>query len=95
MSDEGHGGLEGIEEAYEAAEFEREMDAEHMRLLYQRAKIAPVGAVVACPVCAKDVHKVHKGQAFCSRRGRGNCKDRFWNTVNDERRERAILMNKE
>lgn len=96
MSDEGHGGLDGIEEAYEASEFEREMDAEHMRLLYQRAKAkaGPVGSVVACPGCGKDVRKVHKDHVFCSRRGPGNCKDRYWNLTNEERRERAATMNR-
>lgn len=91
MSDEGHGGLDGIEEAYEAAEIERKMIVDDLRDLYSRAKGAPVGSVIACPVCSKEVHKVTKGQVFCSCRGPGNCKDRYWNLTNEGRQERGRL----
>jgi hypothetical protein len=94
MSDEGHGGLDGIEEAFEAAEVERDGMEEHMQELYRAAKAATVGSTVECPVCFKPFVKTTKGQAFCSHRGRGNCKDRFWNLTNEERRERAAIMNR-
>jgi len=94
MSDEGHGGLDGIEEAYEVSEFEQQEIVNTMLASYDLAKRTAVGAQVTCPVCLKPFVKMTKGQAFCRHRGPGNCKDRFWNTVNDERRERAVIMNR-
>jgi len=90
MSDEGHGGLDGIEEAYEASEFEQQEIVNTMLASYDLSKRAAVGAQVSCPVCLKPFVKKTCGQAFCRHKGPGNCKDRFWNTVNDERRERAM-----
>jgi len=46
---------------------------------YTSAKKAPVGSVVRCPVCGRTFKKRSYQQAFCSNKGRGNCKDRYWN----------------
>jgi hypothetical protein len=94
MSDEGHGGLDGIEEAYEAAEVEREMERDRLLDVWDRNKWAMAGMVVICPVCGRSFRKLTASHVFCRRKGPGNCKDRFWNTVNDERRERAAIMNR-
>jgi len=59
---------------------------------YQRAKAAPVGALVTCPVCLTVFTKSTKAQAFCSCRGAGNCKDRYHNSTSEARRERARLF---
>lgn len=105
MSDEGHGGLDGWEEAAEAEDImrgthplglggdevrKRERDALLER--WGKVKRAMAGAVVKCPVCGRSFRKLRASHVFCRHKGRHNCKDRFWNTVNDTRRERAIIM---
>lgn len=63
-----------------------------MDQLYARAKAARVGSMIACPTCGKEHLKTTYHKVFCSngktKRG-GNCKDRYWNTVDEERSERA------
>ena len=82
-----------IEEAYESAY--EDFDEERERLLeaWGLVKKAMAGALVNCPVCGHRFRKLRAAHVFCRHKGKGNCKDRFWNTVNNERRERAILMN--
>jgi len=92
MSDEEHGGLDGIEEAYEAAEIEQESKRDELLAAWDKSKRAMTGSIVSCPVCHSTFRKTRQNQAFCPVKSR-KCKDRFWNTVNDERRERAALMN--
>jgi len=58
---------------------------------YDVARQAKIGAVVYCPFCGKPGIKTTYNKAFC--RG-GNCKDRFWNTVNAKRRQRSRAFNK-
>jgi len=57
---------------------------------YENAKNAPVGAMIACPTCNKQIRKMSYGHKFCSRIGPGNCKDTYWNIATPERRDRAI-----
>lgn len=52
-------------------------------------KAAKVRTKCICPVCKKEFAKKSYQQAFC----RTKCKDRYWNTVDDGRRERAVLFN--
>lgn len=106
MSDEGHGGLDGWEEAAEAADILngthplfpgsgediRKSERDALLERWGRVKRAMAGTVVHCPVCSRSFRKLRASHVFCRHKGRGNCKDRFWNTVNDERRERAIIM---
>jgi hypothetical protein len=60
-----------------------------MKAKYAVAKNSIAGAVIECPCCLKRFRKASYQQAFCSNKGRGNCKDKFWNTVDDKRRVRA------
>jgi len=46
---------------------------------YKAAKAAPVGSQIKCAECGKKMIKKSYQQAFCSNKGRGNCKDRYWN----------------
>lgn len=61
---------------------------------YEENKAAKIGSVITCPVCSKRFVKRTKDHTFCSN-GRqkkgGNCKDTYWNTVDEGRRERAKL----
>lgn len=52
---------------------------------YRKSKDAKVGDEICCGFCNKKLIKKSYQQAFC----RTKCKDRFWNSVCPERRERA------
>lgn len=102
MSDCDHGGLDGLAEAAEAADFEREWNREErerrvalMPSLYHKAKRAKVGSNIECPVCGRVFCKKSYQQAFCSNKGPGNCKDVYWNTVDEDRMFRARLFKRE
>lgn len=77
----------------EQREADRQNSFQEKRDLYEIAKSAKVGTMIACPNC-KTMHKkttYHK--IFCSNQrtkpGRRNCKDRYWNTTDENRRARA------
>lgn len=92
-----------IEEAYEETSLSYYMEQPSTntidRMLNQYNKNKPIakGGLVRCPSCNKLFVKKTPTHSFCSN-GRnkkgGNCKDRFWNTVSDERRERAKAYKK-
>lgn len=65
-----------------------------MRARYVKATNAKTGSTIACPTCGKSMKKSTYNKVFCSNgrtrgRGRSNCKDRYWNTVDEVRSERA------
>lgn len=75
-------------------EADRQQSFQEKRDLYTIAREAKVGTMIKCPNC-KTLHKkttYHK--VFCSNQktkpGRRSCKDRYWNTVDATRMERAI-----
>jgi hypothetical protein len=84
--------------------FERAMEREHrrkvkhltkdeMRHLHDVATHATVGATIQCPTCGKEHKKVTKSKVFCSNynaKGTANCKDRYWNTVNENKLTKLI-----
>ena len=49
---------------------------------YKKAKAAKIGVSVRCPTCGDQFEKRSYQHVFCSNRGVGNCKDRYWNEVN-------------
>lgn len=72
-----------------------------MRTVYQHNKQAKVGATITCPVCNKQFQKKSYQQAFCSNGnkqknnthlGVKNCKDKYWNFVDDNRRFRMMVV---
>jgi hypothetical protein len=60
-----------------------------MRRLYDIARAAPVGSKIRCPVCRSRHRKTSYQKVFCHNTGRGNCKDRYWNAVDEMRSIRA------
>ena len=56
---------------------------------YQDNKNIKVNNNIFCPVCGKKFRKKTKAHSFCSNKGRNNCKDRYWNSTDETRRERA------
>jgi len=80
--------------------------AERVALMKQRylaAKGASVGSTVVCPTCGRSHTKTTYHKVFCSNQKRKtrkvkgeqktSCKDQYWNTVDDTRRERAVAYN--
>lgn len=62
--------------------------------LYNIAKQRPVGQVCVCPHCRQTFTKKTYQQAFCSNKGRGNCKDAYWNRATPQRLSRAKLFHR-
>lgn len=66
-----------------------EGDADRAFEIYHRNKDAKVRSTIRCPICEKRFRKRSYQHAFCSNKGGGNCKDRYWNIVDPERLARA------
>lgn len=60
--------------------------------LYETAKTAKTGTTCTCPSCGSPFTKKSYQQAFCSNKGRNNCKDSFWNRASSERAMRAAAF---
>lgn len=67
---------------------------ELLRNRYDAAKVAKRGSTISCPTCGKQHNKTSYQKVFCSNgsHGKGNCKDRYWNFVDDNRRHRMMVM---
>lgn len=66
-----------------------------MKRSHGAAKAAKTGTQVHCPVCKRLFTKTTYHQAFCSNGTRNksrNCKDKYWNFVDDSRRHRMVIM---
>ena len=61
------------------------------KIQYDYNKKAKTGSIIVCPVCQKNFIKKSYQQAFCSNKGKSNCKDKFWNVANDKRRARTRM----
>lgn len=51
---------------------------------YDKAKSAPVGSMIQCPVCGTSIKKTTYHKVFCSNQKtvrRGSCKDRYNNMI--------------
>lgn len=80
--------LEGMEEPEELSRFDNS-SAEVLTGRYEANKLEPVKSTLKCPVCSKAFVKNSYQKAFCSNKGVQNCKDKFWNSVREDRFERA------
>jgi hypothetical protein len=77
-------GARGVKKAF------RNFSIPTAKSLYETNKAAKVGETICCAFCKKSIQKKSYQQAFC----RTKCKDRFWNSTVDSRRERANLFSK-
>lgn len=66
-----------------------------LKPFYDAAKSAKTGETISCPVCKKQFVKRSYQQAFCSNKGKSNCKDKYWNQSTPERLERALAFSKD
>ena len=60
-----------------------------MQKRYADNKHSDIGTTIRCAYCAKRIIKQSQQHQFCSNKGAGNCKDAYWNNVDDTRRERS------
>jgi hypothetical protein len=70
-------------------EFENSDSIASMKETYEINKRKKVGDKMNCAVCKKEVVKKSYQAKFCCIK----CKDQYWNTVDETRRERAKLFN--
>jgi hypothetical protein len=61
------------------------LEVDGMKKRYNNAKSSKVGGKIKCAYCESTIIKKTYHHKFCNKR----CKDRYWNTVDDERRSRA------
>lgn len=63
---------------------------------YNLAKATRVGSNIICPVCDRTIVKTTYHKVFCSNqktRKHGNCKDTYWNIVDEVRRIKLLQRN--
>jgi hypothetical protein len=66
-----------------------------MKKRYNEALLAKVGDNIACACCGMMVIKTTYHKKFCNnqkktKRGVNSCKDKYWNTVDENRRRRSL-----
>jgi hypothetical protein len=62
-----------------------------MKMRYILAKSRKIGEEIMCPSCGSILIKKTKDHVFCSNgrtKGAGNCKDAYWNKVDNKKRNR-------
>lgn len=70
---------------------EYKADINNKKARYKVNKEAKTGSFISCASCGKKIIKKSYQTQFCSNKGMRNCKDRYWNNIDDTRRERAQL----
>ena len=63
-----------------------------MTYRYRIAGLAKVGSDIQCACCGKKFKKKSYQSKFCRNKGQNNCKDKYWNTVDEKRRFRATFF---
>lgn len=97
-------GTWGMDPGDEAAFYERELERASRRVdntskkvmvaKYNEAVSATVGSDIQCPCCGKLHKKTSYNKVFCSNyktAGNRNCKDRYWNIVDETRSIKADI----
>lgn len=89
MSDECNGGLGELYDHYEERDGALAQTIATYRQRYDKARIAKIGEEMQCTVCGARMVKRSWQHKFCHTRH----KDKYWNTVDDSRRARAVAWN--
>lgn len=63
-----------------------------MKGRYEDNKKSAIGTTIRCAGCGRQIVKRSYQTQFCSNKGFGNCKDKYWNNVPEERRDRACFI---
>jgi len=83
---------QGVEVEFDPDEPQELPDTTVEQQLYSEAKRAKVGQKMHCPTCKRFLKKKSYQHVFCTNKGPNNCKDRYWNIVDETRFYRAIIM---
>ena len=67
----------------------RDQDIPILLRPYEKVTKATVRAEIHCPVCNRKMIKKSYQHVFCRNKGKGNCKDQFWNYTDDTRYRRC------
>lgn len=62
---------------------------------YKENKNKKTGQKIKCPWCKQEIIKRNIYHQFCTNKGKGNCKDSFWNHVSEKRILRVQKFKKE
>lgn len=68
------------------------MSNKGIRARYREAKTARVGDPCTCPSCGTEFIKEHYAQKFCKTKGGTVCKDKYWNTVDPNKRNNTTRI---
>ena len=63
-----------------------------IRAKYRDAKKARIGDPCTCPSCGTDFEKKSYNQTFCKTKGSTICKDKYWNTVDPNKRNNTTRI---
>lgn len=64
----------------------------NIRARYKASKSAKVGDTCICPSCGTEFIKENYQQAFCKTKGKTVCKDKYWNTVTETKRNNTTRI---
>jgi hypothetical protein len=65
-----------------------------MKARYRDNKRSQVGTTIRCTACNKRILKSNYQTQFCSNKGKGNCKDKYWNCAIPKRLTRSQIINR-
>ncbi len=65
---------------------------ENIKEIYEKAKSAKVGDTCICPSCGAEFEKTNYQQAFCKSKEGTICKDKYWNTVTEDKRNNSARI---
>ena len=63
-----------------------------MKKRYNINKAAKVGEIISCPSCGFKFKKGSYQQVFCKTKGGTKCKDKYWNTVDPNKRNNTTRI---
>lgn len=63
-----------------------------IREQYDKNKSAKVGENCKCPSCGTQFEKTNYQQAFCKSKSGTKCKDKYWNTVDPNKRNNTTRI---
>ena len=64
----------------------------NMRATYKTNKSAKINDICYCPSCGQVFKKEHYQQAFCKTKTGTKCKDKYWNTVTETKRNNTTRI---
>lgn len=80
----------GAEDAFYEEEQERFYKGiSDMQRRYIDNQRSAVGTTIRCAACRRRILKKSYQTQFCSNKGAGNCKDKYWNVANEKRLYRS------